>query len=1282
MADVLDFEVRMKMAEKDIQELNAQIRSIANNANKAGQQMDDAFSKVGKVVGSVFATAQLVNFAKEVVNVRKEIESYEISFRTLLGSQPKADALFGSLREFAVKTPMQLGDLAKGAQTLLGFGVEAEKIMPVLKQIGDISMGNADKFGSLTLAFAQMSSSGKLMGQDLLQMINAGFNPLQEISKKTGKSIGDLKQEMEQGAISTEMVAEAFKSATSEGGMFYGMLEKQSEGIAGAISNLQGAWEEVLNNIGERSEGIIVSTIKGATKIVESYDAIINAILPLISAYGAYKAAVIATMALDQAKLFVTNIRLIAMCRKEMGLLTAAQQAFNTATKANPWGLALAGIAAVGMAIYSYINRTNEATKAQEEFNKAVGEQSSANVTKIEKMSKAWNELGDDLQAKERYIRDNKSAFEELGVAINSVVEAENLLVANKEKFIEAQQAKARAQLYQEKANELIAKQIENEAKIAELNPYVNRTQSRQVGRGQYQTYNVKIKNPRITELENENADLQQQIDELLTKSLSEETTAKGVLNGEGATTKEIQNINKEITSTLAKIKETKQAIADLRSGKTESTDILGDIAKKEKDLDDFNKKLETLRGKTEKPTTFAQEAAEKAQQMEDENYLNRLRHEAELAKVRTNNLEEYYKKQQEIIDSEYDLRVIAIEKERDLALKKANREDIDAINASFDLQIKAADADWQLETQKNNQAREANIYKQRLELYRRFAEEYVRIEQERVEREKEINKLAKKGEITQDEATQRIETSTNVALAEKTALQAEIGLTAEEVSSIISGVVVDTVTMSLDHIRSQLPFLKVQLEELKNAGADPEVIANLTAKISVMETALKKAKVATTEVEASTKKGAKEGKGDWKIVAMSLGAVSDAIDEVNNAFGDMIGEAGKTAMQVMQTTLNATMGILGAIEATSQGSSEAIKRVEQASLIIAIISAAVQIITAITNAILKNYSAQAMYEKSMEKYDKQLDSIDHKWKKINAKNAQKKGSAYWLSLAESAEQYTQKLGALNRQLDETRDRLDEINSNQSNEDKISKKEQEVIESQREIESEKIDNENELYELRQKLLEEFATTSLKDFSQSMAESMVEGFSKGLNGINESWKDTLKQLQRDMLTRQLALKLEDLFKDAFDSLSEYTANGELTNEEMESFYASMEQSAANAQAIGEQYRKVMAEMGLLDDSIDAESKGFQTMSQDTADELNGRFTALQISGANIEYRLGEQIEIDKQALLFSQQISENIELATQIANNQLNELRQISKNTQLLEDTNRELKQIKEHTSRL
>ncbi len=285
----------------DAQRARDILHGIGDTAKQEGAGIDSAFSKVAKTIGGIFAVKGIADFAKSIVSVRREVQSLQISFETLLGSKDKATALFGEIRKFAANTPMMLKDLASGAQTMLAFNISAEKVMPMLHAIGDISMGDAQKFESLTLAFSQMSATGRLMGQDLLQMINAGFNPLTEISAKTGKTIGELKEEMEKGKISVDMVTDAFLSATAEGGKFHGMLEKQSHGIAGAMSNLQGAVDDMFNDIGEASEGIIAGAISGATYIVKHYQEVGEALAVAAAMYGTYKAAVMATVAVETA---------------------------------------------------------------------------------------------------------------------------------------------------------------------------------------------------------------------------------------------------------------------------------------------------------------------------------------------------------------------------------------------------------------------------------------------------------------------------------------------------------------------------------------------------------------------------------------------------------------------------------------------------------------------------------------------------------------------------------------------------------------------------------------------------------------------------------------------------------------------------------------------------------------------------------------------------------------------------------------------------------------------
>ncbi|MDR0385398.1 MAG: tape measure protein [Prevotellaceae bacterium] len=313
-----------KQLQADANRAMAIIRGIGDSSVAEGAKIDNAYKKIAGSVAAVFTIQKAAEFAKSIVLVRGEIESLAISFETLLGSKEKADALFSQIRSFASNTPMELAPLAKGAQTLLSFNIEAEKVMPILRQIGDISMGNADKFNSLVLAFSQMSSTGKLMGQDLLQMINAGFNPLTIISEKTGKSISQLKDEMSAGAITVDMVADAFASAASEGGQFYGMLEKQSKGINGSISNLKGAIDDMFNDLGTKSQGAITTAIDGATLLVKHYETIGEIIAVIVATYGTYKAAIIATEAVRQS---MNTVRSAEEATQLTALLTVEQQA-------------------------------------------------------------------------------------------------------------------------------------------------------------------------------------------------------------------------------------------------------------------------------------------------------------------------------------------------------------------------------------------------------------------------------------------------------------------------------------------------------------------------------------------------------------------------------------------------------------------------------------------------------------------------------------------------------------------------------------------------------------------------------------------------------------------------------------------------------------------------------------------------------------------------------------------------------------------------------------------
>lgn len=309
--------------DRDIKAAQDRFRELNGNVQKECSGIDGSIRNIGASIAAVFTVQKAGEFIKKMVAVRGEIESLEKSFGILAGTV-QGKKLFEDIKDFAVKTPMTMPALAKGAQTLLAFNYEAENVMPILRAIGDISMGNEQKFNSLVLAFSQMSSTGKLMGQDLLQMINAGFNPLAVISEQTGKSIGELKEEMAAGAISSEMITKAFMDATSEGGKFNGMLEQQSKGIEGSLSNLEGAIQDMFNELGEKSQGVITSSIQNVTALVQNYEKVGRVIAELIGAYGLYKAALMGITAINNTATAAAHTQEAASLYQ---LLTAEQQA-------------------------------------------------------------------------------------------------------------------------------------------------------------------------------------------------------------------------------------------------------------------------------------------------------------------------------------------------------------------------------------------------------------------------------------------------------------------------------------------------------------------------------------------------------------------------------------------------------------------------------------------------------------------------------------------------------------------------------------------------------------------------------------------------------------------------------------------------------------------------------------------------------------------------------------------------------------------------------------------
>lgn len=188
------------------------------------------------------------------------------NFKTMLGSIDEAKKHVSELKQFAASTPLTFDDLSQASKTLLAFGANVNDVVPSLKILGDISLGNAEKFQSLSLALGKVQSEGKLTGVTLKQMIVAGFNPLQEIAQKTGASMDELKNMMEKGGISFDLVQAAMRSATSEGGRFHDAMKEASQTGAGLFSTMKDNWNATVTKFG----GAFMEAAKGGiAKIIE-----------------------------------------------------------------------------------------------------------------------------------------------------------------------------------------------------------------------------------------------------------------------------------------------------------------------------------------------------------------------------------------------------------------------------------------------------------------------------------------------------------------------------------------------------------------------------------------------------------------------------------------------------------------------------------------------------------------------------------------------------------------------------------------------------------------------------------------------------------------------------------------------------------------------------------------------------------------------------------------------------------------------------------------------------
>lgn len=376
----------------------------------------------GKMLGVIGGITALKQLGSDIVRVRGEFQSMQTDIETMVGKN-MAGVLIPQIKELAKVSPLTLSDMVNAEKMMLGFNIRAEDTIRYLQALSDISMGDGVKFKSLTLAFSQMSAAGKLMGQDLNQMINAGFNPLQIIAERTGKSIATLKDEMSKGAVSAEMVQQAFIDATSAGGKFYQMSENASKTINGQLSMMQDALDAAFNEMGQVSEDVIIGAIQASTSLIQNYETVGKVLIGLVTTYGVYRTAVmLATIATNKhtiAEIVLTSARVAA--RK-------AQMLLNAAMLTNPYVAVATVVTGLVATMWALSDSTSAAENAQKRLNE-----------KQDKMAQMETERKNQVESLIRVIQDETetdlakiTAYEQLrklSPAITSAYKLEELAV-------------------------------------------------------------------------------------------------------------------------------------------------------------------------------------------------------------------------------------------------------------------------------------------------------------------------------------------------------------------------------------------------------------------------------------------------------------------------------------------------------------------------------------------------------------------------------------------------------------------------------------------------------------------------------------------------------------------------------------------------------------------------------------------------------------------------------------------------------------------------------------
>lgn len=420
------------------QDIQNAVHKTAATVESEGKSIDDIINKIQNTANIAIGGWSIGKFVSQMMQVRGQFQQTEMAFKTMLQSEEKAKDLMQQLINTAAITPFGVDDVTEGAKQLLAFNVAAKDVNDTLIRLGDVAAGMGVSLSEMVMLYGTTIAKGKMDTMDLYQFLNRGIPIADELAKVMGldvnNAIAEVKEQLTAGKVTSDIFIKAMQNMTSEGSNFGGMMKAQSKTITGQISNIEDAIEQMFNELGRSQEGIINTGLDAVSTIVENWRKVGEVVMVAATAYGTYKAVLMAVSALQvinnrilqqavvektlaaAAGINLSNAEAVAAARTKF--LTLAQQGLTTALKEtaaatllNPYVLMAAAITSLVYTIYKFSTAASAAEIAQNAWNKSMDEFN----RKAEDRKQKIKELVQIIQGADSTSLEKQLAFDELG---------------------------------------------------------------------------------------------------------------------------------------------------------------------------------------------------------------------------------------------------------------------------------------------------------------------------------------------------------------------------------------------------------------------------------------------------------------------------------------------------------------------------------------------------------------------------------------------------------------------------------------------------------------------------------------------------------------------------------------------------------------------------------------------------------------------------------------------------------------------------------------------------